>query len=91
MDLPGAKLFRCSGNDFMLVYDGEQYEKNQIDVPSTYPGTDAITDGVTEVELTSEIIAQLLASRQDCGAENAQDVAVIIQGSNCTMKKVTIE
>ncbi len=28
---PGAKLFRCSGNDFMLVYDGEQYEKNQIE------------------------------------------------------------
>lgn len=72
-----------------LVFPG--YEKNQIDVPSTYSGTDAITDGVTEVELTSEIIAQLLASRQDCGAENAQDVAVIIQGSNCTMKKVTIE
>ncbi len=82
----------------MQLFDGAwtglvfpSYEKNQIDVPSTYPGTDAITDGVTEVELTSEIIAQLLASRQDCGAENAQDVAVIIQGSNCTMKKVTIE
>ncbi|MBQ4461304.1 MAG: hypothetical protein II908_05675 [Bacteroidaceae bacterium] len=82
----------------MQLFDGAwtglvfpSYEKNQIDVPSTYPGTDAITDGVTEVELTSEIIAQLLANRQDCGAENAQDVAVIIQGSNCTMKKVTIE
>ncbi len=26
-----AKLFRCSGNDFMLIYDGEEYEKSQIE------------------------------------------------------------
>jgi len=26
-----AKLFRCSGNDFMLIYDSGEYERNQIE------------------------------------------------------------
>ena len=72
-----------------LVFSG--YSKNQIDHPSTYSGVTTITDNVLEIELTADVISQILAKRKDCDPEGVKDCGIIIQGSNCTMKKVTIE